>query len=511
MLKNKFKVNKKAILLLLAVLLISTTLFSTIYASNMSYSKTKTSYWGKTPKYVFLFIGDGMSYAQINSAEIYEGNETYGDTVNIDKLNFSEFPVEGTCTTFDAESFIPDSASTATALATGNKTLSGVLSMDTSKTVEYDTIAELLQEKGYKIGVVSSVSLNHATPAAFYAHQPTRKNYYEIGLELVESKFDYFAGGGLLSPEGDDEDQENIIDIAKESGYTYANSNEDILALNNKSGKVIAVNSVLDDSQALPYEIDREEDDLSLADFTEKGIDVLYKKKSKGFFMMVESGKIDWACHANDAGASINDTLAFEDAVDEALEFYKKHPKETLIIVTGDHECGGMTLGFAGTGYDTFYDKIGYQTESYLAFNEKVEEYRENNSADDAKLEDLLPDIKASFGLITDSDSSANENEGMVLSDYEIEKLEDALKQSMIDADDREYSEGEEILYGGYEPLTVSLTHILNNKAGISWTSYSHTALPLPVYAKGVGDDLFDGSYDNTDVFKKLASIMNVD
>ncbi|MEN8905538.1 MAG: alkaline phosphatase [Clostridiales bacterium] len=506
-----FKNRKGIITICISLLFIITLLFASIYANNIGYSNTNNKYHGKTPKYIFLFIGDGMSYAQINSAEIYSGKQLYGnDTVNVKRLNFTEFPVEGTCTTFDKESFIPDSASTATAIATGNKTLSGTINMDSTKTITYKPISELLKAKGYKIGVVSSVSINHATPAAFYAHQPSRNNYYDIAVELATSNFDYFGGGGFKQPTGKDNDQPDVIDIARDNGFKYVNSKEEIMSLNNNSGKVIAVNPKLDSSKALPYEIDRNENDLSLANYTKKGIDVLYNRKSEGFFMMVEAGKIDWACHANDAGASINDTLAFESSIDEAIAFQKKHPRETLIIVTGDHECGGMTLGFAGTAYETFFDEISHQTNSYLEFDKIISEYKNTTSKEDATLEDLLPVIKDSFGLIVSTDSSASENPNMVLSDFEIQKLKDSLVQTMINQDERNYDDNDKLLYGEYEPLSVTLTHILNNKAGIGWTSYSHTALPIPVYAKGIGEDIFDGSYDNTDIFKKLASIMEL-
>lgn len=325
---------------------------------------------------------------------------------------------------------------------------------------------------------------------------------------MANSKFDYFGGGGLLQPKGKDGSKPDVLEIAKENGFKVVSDKASILGLNNQSGKVIAMNSVLDDSQALPYEIDRAEGDLSLADFTRKGIDVL--SNPTGFFMMVESGKIDWACHANDAGASIHDTLALEKAVNEAIEFYNEHPKETLIIVTGDHETGGLTIGFAGTGYSTFFDKIGYQTKSYLTFDKTIADYKAKTSKDKAKLEDLLPAIKDAFGMIVSTDADAAKRPEMVLTEYEVQQLRAALSQSMTPSSDRKYSDGEKILYGGYEPLSVTLTHILNNKAGIGWTSYSHTGVPLPVFAKGVGQDLFNGYYDNTDVFKKLSALLKV-
>lgn len=504
------KFNKKFLALLLAVIMVATTLFMVITTSaTTTQSVTNNTFKGTAPKYVFLFIGDGMSYSQINSAEIFKGKQYYVDNrVDIRKLNFSGFPVAGACTTFDVTSFCPDSASTATSYSTGKKTLSGVINMDTTKKVKYKTITEMVKQKGYKVGIVSSVSIDHATPGAFYAHQASRSNYYDIAVEMAKSKFDYFGGGGLLQPTGKNKDQKDALAIAKENGFKVVTNKNDILALNNKSGRVIAINSVLDDAKALPYEIDRAASDLSLADFTRKGIQVL--DNSKGFFMMIEGGKIDWACHANDAGASIHDTLAIEKAVNEAILFYNKHPKETLIIVTGDHETGGLTIGFAGTKYDTFFEKVGYQKKSYAEFDKVIAEYTTKTSKENAKLEDLLPAIKQAFGLIVSSDPDAAGKPGMVLSEYEEQRLRDALTQSMTPKDERKLSDAESIMYGTYEPLSVTLTHILNNKAGIGWTSYSHTGVPVPVFAKGVGETLFNGYYDNTDVFKKMQSILKV-
>ncbi|MDF2612147.1 MAG: Alkaline phosphatase, partial [Lachnospiraceae bacterium] len=134
-----------------------------------------------TPKYIFLFIGDGMSYPQIQSTSYYLGASNNNGKVVNQELNFMNFPVAGSAQTYDSTSFCPDSASTATSIATGNKTYSGTINMDTTFTISYETIAEKLKEQfGYKIGVISSVNINHATPAAFYAHQTSRNNYYEI-------------------------------------------------------------------------------------------------------------------------------------------------------------------------------------------------------------------------------------------------------------------------------------------------------------------------------------------
>ncbi|MDR0555295.1 MAG: alkaline phosphatase [Treponema sp.] len=453
---------------------------------------------GARAKYVFVFIGDGMAMPQIGSAEVFATARSSKD-VNITKLGFTRFPVSGLTTTFDAGTFITDSASAGTAIATGNKTLSGVINMDPGKTKRYKTIAEYAHEAGMKVGIVSTVTLNHATPASFYAKVPSRSSYYDIAVQLANSGFEYFGGGSVDQRTGKNKDQQDAVEIARANGYTYVDTADGIRALKAGAGKVIAVSPRLQDSGAMPYDLDRKQGELSLADFTRKGIELL-EGSPQGFFMMVEGGKVDWACHANDAGASIYDVLAFDAAIREAVDFAGKHPNETLIVVTGDHETGGMTIGFAGTQYDTFFDKVGLQKRSYVAFDgEVLGPYKKNTPRDKAKLADLLPAIRESFGIDYDS-----------LSAFQKEQIEFSFQRSMGNEQERSFAEDQYLLYGGYEPLTVKLTQVMNQTAGIGWTSYAHTGVPVPTFAYGVHQEIFGGYYDNTDIFRKLAGAMNL-
>lgn len=447
-------------------------------------------------KYVFLFIGDGMAITQVNAAETYAAAMA-GAGIGVEKLGFSQFPSQGLTTTFDATSIIADSASAGTAMATGNKTLSGVINMDPGKTRKFKTIAEYAKEMDMRVGVVSNVSLDHATPAAFYAKVPSRSQMYDICLQLAESDFDYFAGGGL-NQRGRSDGQPSAVDVAKQNGFTVVNSVAASRSLRPGVGRVLAINPTLQDSFAMPYELDRAAGDLSLADYTKKGIELL--DNPNGFFMMVEGGKIDWACHANDAAASIMDTIAFDQAVAEAVAFYQKHPNDTLIVVTGDHETGGMSIGFAGTKYSTAFDVIGRQKGSYVRFNTEIlEPYKASHTPANAEVQDLVPAIQEYFGL-TMAD----------LTDTEITQIERAFQRSMGNEIERAVLEDVYLLYGGYEPLTVKLTQLVNQKAGIGWTSYSHTGMPVSTFALGVGASLFDGYYDNTEIFHKLAEVMRI-
>ena len=478
---------------------------------------TMSNETGKTPKYVFLFIGDGMSYPQIQSTSDYLGalnDEDYWQAQpSLDDnqgaildgpeyLNFMNFEGVGTAVTFDSNSFAPDSASTATSIATGHKTYSGSINVDETGTVEYETIAEQLKaQKGYEIGVITSVNLNHATPAAFYAHQASRSNYYDIGLEMVESDFDYFAGGGLLDPTGSEGDQTDLYQLAQEAGYTVARTYAEAEAISADTDKAIIIEENLADDDAIPYELDRTDDMWSLADYVEKGIEVL--DNDTGFFMMCEGGKIDWACHANDAASTIHDTQALADAVQVAIDFAAEHPDETLILVTGDHETGGLTIGFAGTDYDTYLDLLENQKISYAKFDsDYVASYKENKTP----FEDVLSDIEELFGL----KAQGAADDKLVLTEYEMEQLRAAYEKSVNGTAASQYEQEEYVLYGTYEPLSVTITHIINNKSGISFTSYSHTGLPVAVLAEGVGAENFSGYYDNTQIYEKMADLLNI-
>ena len=468
-----------------------------------------------TPKYVFVFIGDGMSYPQIQSSAYFIGKDATGIVDEVKNssnpsdspvgglLSFMKFPVAGSAQTYDATSFAPDSASTATSIFTGKKTHSSSINVDISKKVKYRTIAEQLRDqKKWKIGVLSTVNLNHATPAATYAHQASRKSNYPIGLELVASNFDYFAGGALMDPEDKKGDKESIYNLAQKAGYKVCFTQKEASSLKN-GDKAIVVSEILADENAMNYDNDRADGEWSLRDYVKKGIEVLDNKN--GFFMMVEGGKIDWACHANDARSTIADTLALSDAVKEAVDFYNKHPKETLILVTADHETGGLTIGFAGTDYNLFFNTLKSQKISYAKFDsDYVSSYKKNKTSFD----DVMKDVTELFGLKVPGSEGKNNNGGLVLTDYEYSRIKKAYEKTLSPS--KKATQEEYELYGTYEPLTVTITHVLNNKSGIGFTSYSHTGLPVPVFALGAGQNEFVGYYDNTDIYKKLASLTKV-
>jgi alkaline phosphatase len=354
------------------------------------------------------------------------------------------------------------------------------------------------------------VSIDHATPAAFYSHVKSRKQYYDIEVALAKSNFNFFGGGGLKDPtnkknkatkfEGD------AREVIKKHGYKIVTNKTDFMKLTKEDGKVVAWNANLPDGKALPYVIDMGKDDITLPELTEKAIELL--DNDKGFFLMVEGGKIDWACHANDATTSVNNTLAFDDAVKVGVEFAKKHPEETLVVVTGDHECGGLTLGWAGTKYKSYFNVLKNQVVSFQKFSDTILKKYKEDCVGKCSFDDMKPLITKHFGLKFKGDAKQDR---MVLEEYQLKMVQDAYARSMAGEKEKAKDPATSRIYGMYEPLTVTLTHILNNKAGLAWTSYKHTGVPVTTSATGLGGEVFQGYYDNTDIALKIMSTMGVE
>lgn len=371
------------------------------------------------PKFVFLFIGDGMGFAQVSLAEAYLAAQK-GEISN-HPLSFTTFPNIGMVTTFSSSNYITCSSASGTAMSTGFKTNNGMLGVDPQGN-KLRSIAFDIHKSGIPVGIVSNVTIDHATPAAFYANSTSRNNYYEIAVQLPESGFEFFGGGGFVQPTGPNKDQKDIYKVLEDGGYTVARGIQEYVS--KKGAKKMALFQDRGKEADLPYAIDRTPGDLSLKQVVAAAIDHLYG--TKGFFIMAEGGKIDWSAHSNDGLTTIHEVLDFADAVDVAMQFYKKYPNETLIIVTSDHETGGLVVG----------REKGYEL----------------------KLNELEPQKKS---MAVDKDNTAA------------------------------YAE-------------------LNKKANVGWATSSHSGVAVPIFTMGAGSRLFSGRMDNTDIPKKLMTILGL-
>ena len=303
-------------------------------------------------KYVFYFIGDGMGLAQVSLTEAWLADKD--GRIGSEPLSFSQFPVLGTATTYSASNIITCSSAAGTALATGEKTTNNMLGMSPD-TLPLQAITYKIKEAGFKVGVTSTVTLDHATPAAFYANAPSRSNYYDIALQLPQTGFDFFGGGGFIQPEGKDKDQPSVIPLIEEAGYTIAYGMEDFETLRQAEKMILLQEKDRNYLEAVPFAIDRDEGDMTQADILQAAIAFL--DNDKGFFLMSEGGRIDWACHANDGLTTILETIDFDLAVQIAVAFAEMHPNETLIVVTAVHETGGLSLGWEKR-YTMHFDQL---------------------------------------------------------------------------------------------------------------------------------------------------------
>ncbi|WP_018247605.1 alkaline phosphatase [Orenia marismortui] len=439
------------------------------------------------PKYVFYFIGDGLGPAQRQVAEYFLQDQNKSN----EKLVMNQFPVAGINTTRSADSLVTDSAAAGTALAAGYKTNNGMISQLPDGT-NVKTLTEAAKEKGMATGLVSTTRLTHATPASFATHISDRNQENEIAAQYVDSGVEFLAGGGyrhFVAKDGElKSKRKDNRDIAREfvaKGYNVFVSEDATRSFRNfvpEGRKKVAAFFTY---SHMPYEIDRDVNKVpSLAEMTEKGIDVL-SKYNNGFFMMIEGGRIDHAAHANDPVGMIHDTLAFDRAINKAYEFYKKHPEETLIVVAGDHETGGVGLGFA-KNYFLHVDEL----ENAKVSVADVLNYGEGKY--DGNRSKFFNYIDENLGLDN-------------LSKEERAKIEDTM--DIADSNSRVSKS----TYGGYDPVAIATTHILSERANLQWTTYAHSATAIPLSAVGIGSESFGGYKDNTEIAKAMAKVIEVE
>jgi alkaline phosphatase len=264
-------------------------------------------------------------------------------------------------------------------------------------------------------------------------------------------------------------------------------------------GKVIYS---VDKRGPMKYAIDNDGEEPTIAELTAKGIELL--DNPEGFFMMVEGGKVDYAGHANDAATSLNDLIALNHAVVEAMNFAKKHPGEVLIIVTGDHETGGMTMGVAGTGYALHIDRLKNQKCSIDKFNRIIKsEIKRIKEKENRKMkyEEAIPFLEKWFGFVFSGEQAVDDKAAgdkfakkgagqkgnpMVLNEKERDMLEDGFEDGK---------------------LGVAARQVINTKAGVGWTTGAHTALPVLTTSYGAESERFSGFIDNTDIGKKVKEL----
>lgn len=439
-------------------------------------------------KYVFYFIGDGMGVNQVNAAETYLG--ALQGRIGIEPLCFPSFPHSAFVNTQSATNGVTDSSAGGTALACGKKTKNGVEGMLKDQSTEITSIAKWAHDAGAAVGVTTSVSVDHATPAAFYAHVPDRNMYYEIGTFLGKSDFDFFGGSDFLKPEnpngGDD-----LYTQTQKAGYTIARGYKDYQKKCKKADKMVLLQTEeasKANRSSIPYALDRGKNDLTLSEITRAAINFLTKKQDTkdGFFLMVEGGKIDWACHANDL-AFIPELIDFDDAIKVAYEFYQQHPDETLIVVTADHETGGLVLGRGP--YELNLANVRCQKMSIEKLGNELHKLHDKYG------EKYNWDVVKSF--LTD-------NMGFW---KDVKVTEDQEKRLVRSFNNVMEGKGKDTktLYQKDDELAGTIKRVMSESSLVGWVSGGHSNGYVPAFAIGVGAEAFNGRIDNTQIAPAMA------
>lgn len=435
-------------------------------------------------KYVFFFIGDGMGPNQVLTAEMYQA-ALKGENGRV-PLCMSQFPYSGQAATFSASDGITDSAAAGTCLASGKKTNNGMIGQTPDGVPAY-SVASQLKEEGWGIGIMSTVPVDHATPASHYAHAEKRSNYYLIGTHLTESNFDFFGGGGFQRPnDKHNPSAPNLYDLARQAGYTLVGSYAEAQK-NLKKKKILLVPQTDIDhpnrgAEALPYAIDQQEGDLNLAQIVDVAIQHL--SKHDRFFMMAEGGKIDYAGHGNDGATNIHEVIDFDQAIQVAYRFYEQHPDETLIVVTADHETGGMALG---NNQPLRLERLAYQQCSSDTLSARLTALCQQY-ADQLTWKQVKAFLAENTGLFDELSVSAEEAAALQTAYENMMRQQESLKT----------------LYADINALAAKAKEIVNCQAGLGWTTHSHTATAVPVFAVGVGAERFTGWMDNSDIAPRI-------
>ncbi len=437
-------------------------------------------------KYIFYFIGDGMGPGQVMMADTYK-RKALGDSL---PLTMILLPVHSLQTTYSASSPVTDSAAAGTALATGVKTKNSMFGMN-ADSVAVNSIARYLHDNGYGVALMTNSAADDATPGAFYAHVTNRRQHYEIGRQAAESGFELITGAALRGLEKDGR-ATDLADYIASQGVELLTDPEAVAASDSRRIILTPKSSLW--NWDMGYYVDNNEGQMTVDEMTVTAIRHLSRHTPDRFFMMVECGSIDHASHANDGGAVVKEVLAFDKAIETALDFYRSHPDETLIVITADHETGGMTVGNNHTGYSARPEYLVPQKISKEIFSQYCDDLMNADKKPDwAEMKEYLSENLGLFSVIPMSERREN-------------RLKDVFNATFVDGQARR----QETLYSNFNQFAVEVFEMLNEKAGIGWTSLAHTGNFVPLFAIGAGAELFTGLNDNTDVPMKILKAAGV-
>lgn len=444
---------------------------------------------GARVKYIFYFIGDGMGMGHVNATETYN-RDVLG---NGSPILMMQFPVATQVRTYSFDRSITDSAAAGTALSTGHKTRNGMVGMAPDSTSVCSITTPLL-EAGYAIGIASTVAGDDATPGSFYGHAVNRGLSGEISAYAPKSGFSFFGAPVFKGMKGKDGSKTGWVESMKEAGYAVVRSFSSYSALSGDTDKVLMLASNPQGEQ-VGYTIDSIPGTLTAEEITRTALAQLYKEgKDNGFFLMMEGGNIDWASHANDGATVIREVMNFQKAIDVAYRFYLAHPDETLIVVTADHDTGGMALGRSGTKIPDL-SLVDFQRISKDRFSDYCKSLIAGGGEPSwDSMKTFLTENTGLWGAVA-------------LTDEETARLRDSFEAAMLSRK----SADEKGLYNSFNRFSVDVFDVINSKYGIGWTTGSHTGNPVPLFAVGRDAMLFTKALDNTEIPQLILKAAGID
>ena len=444
----------------------------------------------KQPKYVFYFIGDGMSFNHILGTELYN-TEKVGAKETL-RLNFTQFDTRNFVTNYSTSNLVTDSAAAGTALASGVKTGNAYIGVDAEGN-ELRTLADVASEQGYKVGLVTNVGINHATPSCFYGHTSDRFGFPKLVDDYIASDVAFIAGSTIMDMKSGPQDPKyspittaELAERIRKAGIRLTLDAEE--AGDVKGGRVALV-AHDKENKHIPYSIDCAADEkYVLSNYSKAAIEYLSREAKDGFFLMIEAGKLDYAAHEQDAVTTFHEVNELAKCIDLALAFAEQHPDETLIVVTSDHETGGMSLGW--DHYEIRMNILASQKTSALQITKTFQKMRDEGNSNWDDYKKVLSDNLGLWSAVPIS----NEEEELLKHDF----YDIFLKHGpMVDG-----------LYNKNEFVVYHALKILNSHASIEWTSLYHTGMYTPLFVKGVGEEMFLDCRDQTDIPKTIASLI---
>jgi alkaline phosphatase len=433
--------------------------FASVFLSDCSHSPVSQNNENK-PQNIILLIGDGMGPAHIKA---YRKFVDKPETPEEEKLVLDPYLV-GSLSTEPSDSgiSITDSAASATAFATGTKTINGALSVDSAGR-SLPTVLEKAKVLGLSTGLVATSEIVHATPAAFASHHLDRDQMNDIADQYFDNQHDglpmvdVMLGGGLEYFARDDRD---LLAEFSGKGYSLVSNRSEMLAADND--KLLGLFA----QEGLPKMWDRKPSTPSLGDMAKTAIQKL-SKNPRGFFLVIEASQIDWAAHDNDIVGVISEMQDFETAIKTVMDFATEDGN-TLVIATADHETGGLSIGSKASGEDFYYWDIGVI---------KTFKYTPAKMTDDAQ---ASGDLIAAFQKVTSLELTEDEKEKLLKVD-----LED------------------------WEQTRRAVSEVINKRSFTGWTTYGHTGVDVNLYAFGPGSEAFRGHWDNTRVGQLIFELLD--